>query len=429
MPPPQSAADSALLKRLFWRLMPLVTLMYLVAVIDRQNVGFAKLQMVHALGMSETAYGLASSLFFIGYLVFELPSVMAVHRFGARMWFARIVLTWGLLTIFLGFVTSGSMFTALRFLLGAAEAGLYPGLIYYLTLWFPKSYQVRALGVLTLGSAFGNMLGSLLGGLFLDLNGAWGLAGWQWVFVATGVPALVVTILTLRYLPDNPQTAAFLGPQERAQLSAAIERERVPGVGHASIWGVLVDPRTLLFSLAYMLILTALYGVIYWLPTVIKGFGVSGTTNGILNAVPWGIAAVMLVIVPRRLRNQHDVLIGMALISLIGVVCFLVSVSAENVLLRFAALAIGTPCVSLILPCFWSIPPRYFKGAQAAASLAAISSFGNIGGFLAQNVMPWVAKHVGGAGGAMYVPAACLVVLAFGALRARFLSPATSAHA
>lgn len=429
MQSPQTAADSALLKRVFWRLMPLVTLMYLVAVIDRQNVGFAKLQMVHALGMSETAYGLASSLFFIGYLVFELPSVMAVHRFGARMWFARIVLTWGLLTIFLGFVTSGSMFTALRFLLGAAEAGLYPGLIYYLTLWFPKSYQVRALGVLTLGSAFGNMLGSIMGGLFLDLNGAWGLAGWQWVFVATGIPAILVTILTLRYLPDTPQTAAFLNLHEKRQLGAAIERERPPGVGHSSIWGVLVDPRTLLFSLAYMLILTALYGVIYWLPTVIKGFGVSGTINGILNAVPWGIAAVMLVIVPRRLRSQQHVLLGMALISLIGVVCFLVSISTGNVLVRFAALAIGTPCVSLILPCFWSIPPRYFKGAQAAASLAAISSFGNIGGFLAQNVMPWVATHAGSAGGAMYVPAACLVVLALGALRARFRPPAMSAQA
>jgi sugar phosphate permease len=426
---PATPADAALLKRVFWRLMPLVTLMYLVAVIDRQNVGFAKLQMVNALGMSETAYGLASSLFFIGYLVFELPSVMAVHRFGARVWFARIVLTWGLLTIFLGFVTTGSMFTALRFLLGAAEAGLYPGLIYYLTLWFPKSYQVRALGVLTLGSAFGNMLGSLMGGLFLDLNGAWGLAGWQWVFVATGIPAIVVTILTLCYLPDTPQTARFLDSQQKAQLDAAIERERAPVAGHASIWSALVDPRTLLFSVAYMLVLTALYGVIYWLPTVIRGFGVSGTLNGMLNAVPWGIAAIMLVIVPRRLRGEQDVLAGMATIALIGVVCFLVSISANDVLIRFAALAIGTPCVSLMLPCFWSIPSRYFKGAQVAASLAAISSFGNIGGFLAQNVMPWVSKQIGNPGSAMYVPAACLVLLALGALCARFRPPALSAQA
>jgi sugar phosphate permease len=408
--------DRALLNRVLWRVMPIVMLMYLIAVIDRQNVGFAKLQMVHALGMSEAAYGLASSLFFIGYLVFEVPSALAVHRYGARIWFARIVLTWGLLTIVLGFCVSGSMFYSLRFLLGAAEAGLYPGLIYYLTLWFPKSYQVRVLGLLTLGSAFGNMFGSIMGGVFLDMNGWLGLAGWQWVFIATGIPALIVTLLTWLYLPDVPQKAGFLSSTEQARLSALIERERAPIAGHASLWSALVDPRTLLFSFAYMLVLTALYGVIYWLPTVIKGFGVSGSVNGLLNAIPWGIAAIMLLILPGRLRHEQGVLTAMAGIAILGVACFLVSVSADSVLIRFIALAIGTPCISLVLPCFWSIPPRYFRGAQAAASVAAISSFGNIGGFLAQNIMPWVAKHGGSPGAAMFVPAACLTLLAIGAI-------------
>jgi sugar phosphate permease len=408
--------DRALLNRMLWRVMPIVMLMYLIAVIDRQNVGFAKLQMVHALGMSEAAYGLASSLFFIGYLVFEVPSALAVHRYGARIWFARIVLTWGLLTIVLGFCVSGSMFYSLRFLLGAAEAGLYPGLIYYLTLWFPKSYQVRVLGLLTLGSAFGNMFGSIMGGVFLDMNGWLGLAGWQWVFIATGIPALIVTLLTWLYLPDVPQKAGFLSSTEQARLSALIERERAPIAGHASLWSALVDPRTLLFSFAYMLVLTALYGVIYWLPTVIKGFGVSGSVNGLLNAIPWGIAAIMLLILPGRLRHEQGVLTAMAGIAILGVACFLVSVSADSVLIRFIALAIGTPCISLVLPCFWSIPPRYFRGAQAAASVAAISSFGNFGGFLAQNIMPWVAKHGGSPGAAMFVPAACLTLLAIGAI-------------
>ncbi len=175
----------------------------------------------------------------------------------------------------------------------------------------------------------------------------------------------------------------------------------------------------MLFSFAYVLILTSLYGVIYWLPTVIKGFGATGSLNGLLNAIPWGIATVMLLILPRRLRDEQEVLLTMAAIAALGVVCFLVSISADSVMVRFIALAIGTPCISLVLPCFWSIPPRYFNGAQAAASVAAISSFGNIGGFLAQNIMPWVAKQAGTPGAAMYVPAACLVVLAIGAIRFR----------
>lgn len=420
----EAQRDSALLGRILWRLMPIVILMYLIAVIDRQNVGFAKLQMTHALGIGEAAYGFASSLFFVGYVFFEVPSTLAVHRFGARAWFARIILTWGLLTIVLGFCASGSMFTALRFLLGAAEAGLYPGLIYYLTLWFPKSWQVRALGLLTIGSALGNMFGSLMGGAFLDMDGWLGFAGWQWVFIATGVPAVLVTLLTWIYLPDSPAKARFLSDEDRKRLAVLIERERVPVEGHASIWTALVDVRTIFFSVVYMLILMALYGVIYWLPTVIKGFGVSGSVNGMLNAVPWAIATVILVLLPRYLRKENVVLSTIVGIALLGVACFYVSVTADSVLVRYVALAIGTPCISLVLPCFWSIPPRYFKGAHAAASIAVISSFGNVGGFIAQNIMPWMGKQAGNPSAAMYVPAACQAVLAVCALALLIKKPA-----
>ncbi|MBV9457283.1 MAG: MFS transporter, partial [Bradyrhizobium sp.] len=176
----------ALMYRIMWRIMPLMVAFMMLSVIDRSNVSYAKLQMVSGLGMSETAYGLASSLFFIGSLIFEVPSALAAHRFGARFWFARILLTWGLLTVLLGFTFSGSLFAAFRFLIGAAEAGAYPGIIYYLTLWFPKRYRVQALALMTIGSPLGNMFGSLFGGLLLNLDGVLGLGGWQWVFIATG---------------------------------------------------------------------------------------------------------------------------------------------------------------------------------------------------------------------------------------------------
>src|SRR5258708_16354373 len=194
----------AVTRRIMWRIMPWITGLMMLSVIDRSNVSYAKLQMVGSLGISETTYGLASSLFFIGSLVFEVPSALAAHRFGARLWFARILLTWGLLTVLLGFTFSGSIFAAARFLIGAAEAGAYPGIIFYLTLWFPKRYRVQAIALLTIGSPLGNMFGSLFGGVFLDLSGMLGLAVWQWVFIATVAPAILLFLPVLRYLPSGP---------------------------------------------------------------------------------------------------------------------------------------------------------------------------------------------------------------------------------
>ena len=217
----------ALMYRIMWRIMPLMVAFMMLSVIDRSNVSYAKLQMVSGLGMSETAYGLASSLFFIGSLVFEVPSALAAHRFGARFWFARILLTWGLLTVLLGFTFSGSLFAGLRFLIGAAEAGAYPGIIYYLTLWFPKRYRVQALALMTIGSPLGNMFGSLFGGLLLNLDGALGLAGWQWVFVATGLPAMLLFALILKYLPDGPKDAKFLSDRERSWLAGELARGEI----------------------------------------------------------------------------------------------------------------------------------------------------------------------------------------------------------
>jgi len=221
-----SLTERELMRRMIIRLMPIVTFIYLIAIIDRSNIGFAKLQMAQDLHMSEAVYGFGASLFFIGYLVFEIPSTLAVHHFGARGWLARIMLSWGIVTILLAFAYSTTTFYILRLLLGIAEAGCYPGLIYFITLWFPARYRVGVVGVLTLGSAFGNMLGSLLGGLLLDLNGTLGLAGWQWVFLATGAPAVIMCFLILLFLPSTPEQARFLSAQEKGWLTAQIKREQ-----------------------------------------------------------------------------------------------------------------------------------------------------------------------------------------------------------
>jgi MFS family permease len=411
--------ERELMRRVTLRLMPLVMLLYLIAIIDRSNVGFAKLQMVQDLHMSEAVYGFGASLFFIGYLVFEIPSTLAVHRFGARGWLARIMFTWGIVTILLAFAYSTTTFYVLRLLLGIAEAGAYPGLIYFITLWFPPTYRVGVMGILALSGAFGNMLGALIGGPLLDLNGVLGFAGWQWVFLVTGVPAIIMTFVILLFLPSTPKHARFLSAEEKTWLSVAVQRGQSEERPHGSIVSVIWDPRVLFFSLMYALILCALYGVIYWLPTVVKGFGVTGTQNGLLSSVPWAVAAIALMIIPKRLEHEVDVLAAMGIMSLIGLVAFGASTLVAENWMRFVAMAIGTPCVLLLMPCFWSLPSRRFSGAKAATAIGAISTLGNLGGFVAQNVMPWAAQATGSAVGAMLVPAGCLTVLGMSAVLMR----------
>lgn len=407
--------------RVIWRVMPLSMLSYLVAVIDRANIGFAKLQMVKDLGMSEQAYGLAASLFFIGYLVFDIPSTLAVHKFGARKWIALILLTWGLATVVTAYVQSGTMFSVLRLLLGITEAGAYPGIIFFTTLWFPQAYRVRVMGIITLGSAFGNMFGSLLSGPLLDLNGMLGLAGWQWVFLVTGLPAVLMGFAIFMWLPDSVARASFLSPNEKAWLTQSLDRENVAKHDHRKIWEVLWDPRVLLLSLVYTLIMTALYGVIYWLPTVVHEFGATGTQNGFLSAFPWVATALALIIIPSRLRTHQAVLMGLAIFSAIGMVAFFVSTIVPENWMRFIAMLVGAPCISLLLPCFWSLPSRFLAGASAATGIGVISTIGNLGGFAAQNLMPWVAHLGNSAVAAMLVPTACLALLGFYAATTRFV--------
>ena len=410
-------AEAQLANRIGWRLMPLLVILFLVAFIDRQNVGFAKLTMLADTGMSETAYGLGASLFFIGYLLFEIPSTLALHRFGARLWIGRIIFTWGLATVLLGFTANAKMFYSLRFLLGAAEAGFYPGVLYYLTLWFPRVHRMRMLGVFTLGSALGNMLGAMVSGPLLDLNGALGLAGWQWVFLGTGVPALLLTVVVFVYLPSSPAEAKFLTAEEKAAIAAALARdagESRPAQGRP--WVCLGDPNVYGFALIYMLMATTQYGVTYWMPTVVKGFGVTASVNGLLNMIPWALAAVMLLVIPRRLKTDLAVFKAVAVIAFVGAMAFLASVLIRSDRERYFALCLGVPCISLLYPCFWTLPPRFFSGARAAASLAAINSIGNLGGFFGQNLMPRAKEWLGSAASAMLVPATCLMVLSITAV-------------
>ncbi|MFL5017085.1 MAG: MFS transporter [Rhizobium sp.] len=406
--------EKRLISKITWKLMPFLGILYLIAYIDRQNVSFAKLQMVDALAMSEYAYGLGASLFFIGYFLFEVPSNLFLDRLGARVWFARILVSWGIVTIALAFTQNAMMFYVLRFLLGVCEAGFFPGVLYLLTLWFPSAYRGRMVGLFMIFSAIANAVGAPLGGVLLDLDGLYGFAGWEWVFLATGVPAVIAGIVTFFYLPGRPESASFLSSEEKNWLERRLASENA-GMGENAGNGfkALIDPRVLLMSLCYVAFPLSAYGLSYWLPTIVKAFGVSNTVNGFLNIIPWVLVAIALYAVPAMADKAQSKTPYIVIPAVIGAACLLLSALIPNHTLQFAFLCVAAAGIFAPQPVFWSLPSRFLKGAGAAAGLAAINSVGNLGGFVAQNVVPWIKDESGSTIAPMFFLSACL---AFGAL-------------
>jgi MFS family permease len=326
-----------IIKKITFRLVPFLGLIYLIAYIDRQNVSYAKLQMVGDLGLSETAYGLGASLFFIGYFIFEVPSNVFLERVGARRWFARIMISWGLVTIALGFTQNTVMFYILRFLLGAAEAGFFPGVLYVLTLWFPFEYRGRMVGSFMVFSAVANAIGAPIGGMLLDMDGVLGIRGWQWVFIITGLPAVIMTFVTLSYLDDRPEKARFLNQEERDWLKRTLvaEDRAMNKTSHVNPFVTLLDPRVLLMAAYYVAFPLAAYGLSYWLPTIVKGFGVSNTVNGFINVIPWVVVAFSLYYVPRMAAKAHSQTAFIVGPALFGALCLVLSVYVPGNTLQF----------------------------------------------------------------------------------------------
>ena len=403
------------LHRIRWRLMPLLGLVYMVAYIDRQNVSFAKLQMVGDLGLSEAAYGLGAALFFIGYCLFEIPSNLILERVGPNVWFARIMASWGVVTIALGFAWDQTSFYVLRFLLGVAEAGFFPGVLYTLTLWFPQAHRARAVGLFMVASAVANAVGAAIGGLLLELNGVGGLRGWQWVFLATGIPALLLVPAVLRFLPRNPAAAVWLTPAQKEWLAGELRAEGSVST-HENPLRALTDPRVLMLCAAYLGFPLAAYGLSYWLPTIVRGFGADNATNGFLNVIPWMCVAWALWWVPRRAVGRAGQRWYIAGPALIGALFLVISVVIPGAPLKFAALCIAAAAIFSGQPVFWTLPPRFLTGASAAAGFAAINSIGNLGGFVAQTLVPQVHDRTGSDLAPMLLLAACLAVAAVGVL-------------
>ncbi|MBN3765426.1 MFS transporter [Burkholderia sp. Ac-20365] len=409
---PPSTFEEATYRKVAWRLTPLLMLSYVVAYLDRVNVGFAKLGMSADLGLSDAVYGFGAGIFFIGYFIFEVPSNVILHRVGARVWIARIMVTWGIVSMLTMFVTTPTMFYVMRFLLGLAEAGFFPGIILYLTYWYPAHRRGRMTTWFMTAIAISGVVGGPISGYILKaFDGANGWHGWQWLFLLEGIPSIVVGILVFIVLDDRISKATWLTKEERELLERNIAAEDATKEDHA-IGKVMLSPRVLMMSLIYFSFVMGLYGVSFWLPTIIKSTGVTDAFMiGLLSAIPFAAAVVAMVFVARSADRTRERRWHVAIPGFVGALGLVLSVSwANNTTLAMIGLTLATMGILTTLPLFWSLPTSFLAGTGAAAGIALINSIGNLAGFLSPYAVGWLKQATAGNAAGMYMLAAFLVL-------------------
>jgi D-galactonate transporter len=406
-----SASEDATYLKVTWRLIPFLLVCYIIAYLDRVNVGFAKLQMQSALGFSDVVYGLGAGMFFIGYFFFEVPSNIILHRVGARRWIARIMVTWGVISASMMFVETEMQFYVIRFLLGVAEAGFFPGIILYLTYWYPAQRRGRIVSLFMTGIPLAGVIGGPLSGWIMKTwDQVWGYQGWQWMFLLEALPAIVVGFMVYWYLDDRITDAKWLSESERQMLAQRIEEEDQTKE-HMPVLAVLKNKRVWVMSAIYFSLAMSLYGVSFWLPTIINGMGVKDNlTIGLLSAVPW-LAGVFSMLWFGRSADKHKErrwhLVIPMLMAATGLV--LSVLLASNVYLSFLALILA--CMGIVsgIPLFWSLPTSFLAGAAAAAGIAAINSIANLAGFVAPYVVGWLKQITQSTDSGMYLLACVLL--------------------
>lgn len=402
------------------RLIPFLILCYFVAYLDRVNVSFAKLHMNQALGFSEAAFGLGAGLFFIAYFLFEVPSNIFLERVGARVWIARIMITWGIVSAAFAFIPSIShatgisnegVFYTLRLLLGACEAGFFPGIIFYLTLWFPALYRARMISFFMLAIPISSIVGAPISGLLLNVTGL-GLEGWQWLFILEALPSVLVGFCVLLFLTDFPRQARWLQKDEIAWLEGvqAAEKSNKEKVEHLSLFQALTDIRILLCALVYFCLNAASYGVAFFLPTIIKGFGVSDTQTGLLAALPFVFGGIGMVLFGRHSDKVMERKGHVAVALLMSAIGIGLSGLVSNPVIVMALLCFAQIGVSSVPPMFWPLPASFLTGASAAAGIAAINSLGNLSGFAGPFAMGYLKDLTGNFTVGLLLLAGCALV-------------------
>jgi MFS family permease len=412
------AEQTRLVKRVTLRLIPLLFCCYVIAYVDRINVGFAKLQLQGVLGVDPAVfggvYGLGAGLFFVGYFIFEVPSNLILNRVGARLWIARIMIVWGLVSMAFMFMKGVTSFYVLRFLLGAAEAGFFPGVILYIMFWYPPAERARIIALFAIGAIVAGVVGSPISGTLLEMDGIGGLAGWQWLFFLEGLPAVLLGFVVLLALPDGPDNASWLSPGEKKWITSRVAFPAA-GVGspHHPLRDCFTSPVVWLLCLIYFLRNVGTYGYEMWLPTMVKGItGKTDSIVGLINGLPYLVAGVTMYLVGRssdRTGERRGHMAGGAIGATIG---FVVAATAEHPVIAILGLAVAFAGSKASLPPFWALSTQFLKGTAAAGGIALINSVGNLGGFFGPIVMGVIKDHTGSNLGGLFLLGGCYVGVA-----------------
>jgi MFS family permease len=397
------------------RLLPFLFLCYILAYLDRVNVGFAKLQMLNDLSLSDAAFATGAGIFFIGYFFFEVPSNVLLKKFGARMWIARIMVSWGVISACMIFVKGQWSFYAMRFLLGLAEAGFFPGVIFYLTLWYPSRHRSMRTAWFVAAIAVSGVIGNPISGWIMDrLSGAMSLAGWQWLFLSEGVPSVLVGLWVIYYLDSSIEEAKWLSTDEKSLLAHNLVTEDQHKTDH-KVMDAFRSGKVWVLCAIYFTLMIGLYGIAFWLPTIVKAFGIKGYLGvGLITAIPYGVAVVGMIFLShhsdktgeRRLHYVTNVTVGAIGLILSGVY-------ASNPVLAIIFLSLGTLGVIGSMPLFWPLPSAFLAGTAAAAGIGIVNSVGNLGGYFGPNIPIWAKAISSDKSAALYIIAGILLLGAF----------------
>lgn len=417
------------IRRVLRRIVPFTMLLYFIAFLDRVNIGFAALTMNADLGFSPAVFGFGAGIFFLGYFLFEVPSNLILHKVGARIWIARVMISWGLVSGLMAYVQGPTSFYILRFLLGVAEAGFFPGIILYFSYWFPARHRAGVVALFMAAAPISTALGSPLSAALLQMDGILAMRGWQWMFLVEAAPAVVFGIVVLFYLTDRPEKAKWLAEDERRWLVTAMEADRAEATrSHQQTTHnplrALADARVLVLSLIYFGTSAGLYTLGIWSPQILQGFGLSTLAVGFVNAVPAVVAVAAMVLWARHSDRTGERVRHVALACLFAATGLALAANSTTLVMVLLALAITNMGVSAAKPPLWAMPTTFLTGASAAAGIAAINSIGNLGGFVGPAAIGWLKESTGNHESGLYFVSAllltsALLVVALSRLHAR----------
>lgn len=426
----ETALSRQVISKVSWRLIPFLVFAYLLNFIDRVNLGFAALEMNRDIGLTATTFGYGAGILFIGYLVFGVPSNIGLQKYGAKIWIGLLLFVWGCISASMSFITNVNEFLIMRFLLGAAEAGFFPGVIFYLTQWFPAEYRGSITSRFMFAQPLALMLGSAVSGWLLTLDGMMGIAGWKWMFIIEGTPTAIIGIIAYFYLTDKPAKANWLDDEERNWLVTKLQAEEAQIIAKekCSMWQAIANPKVWVLALIYVSQVIGVFGVNMWLPQIVKSMGhdLSTTAIGLISAIPFIIAAIgMLTIGHSSDKYQERKWHMIGAMALAGVSLVLCGQFNNSLAISIILISISSIGFYGCMPIFWTIPPTFLVGASAATGIAFINAIGNLGGFVGPVAIGWIKDYTGNFASGLYFMGGAVLL---GCLLALFLYKMAGQH-